>query len=307
MANTKEIKDRIKSVRDTQKITNAMYLIASTKMRKAKSELDHTRPYFEAIKGEIKRIFRTSKKEAESRWFYPEDGAHALTGPYACLVITADKGLAGMYNQNVIREAEKMLKEHPDTRLFVVGEYGRQYFAHHGIPVEKSFLYTAQNPTMQRAREISSTLLELFEQEEVCKIFVVYTDIRNGMFEEAKTDRLLPFHRKIFADNTTEKAITRPFEFTPSIEAVLATLVPSYVSGYIYSALVDSFCAEQNARMTAMNSANQNAEKLLGELSVQYNRSRQAAITQEITEISSGAKAQKRKLAKKKSEEACGH
>ena len=88
---------------------------------------------------------------------------------------------------------------------------------------------------------------------------------------------------------------------------VLETLVPSYVSGYIYSALVDSFCAEQNARMTAMNSANQNAEKLLGELSVQYNRSRQAAITQEITEISSGAKAQKRKLAKKKSEEACGH
>ena len=88
---------------------------------------------------------------------------------------------------------------------------------------------------------------------------------------------------------------------------MLATLVPSYVSGYIYSALVDSFCAEQNARMTAMNSANQNAEKLLGELSVQYNRSRQAAITQEITEISSGAKAQKRKLAKKKSEEACGH
>ena len=106
MANTKEIKDRIKSVRDTQKITNAMYLIASTKMRKAKSELDHTRPYFEAIKGEIKRIFRTSKKDAESRWFYPEDDGHALTGPYACLVVTADKGLAGMYNQNVIREAE---------------------------------------------------------------------------------------------------------------------------------------------------------------------------------------------------------
>ena len=115
MANTKEIKDRIKSVRDTQKITNAMYLIASTKMRKAKSELDHTRPYFEAIKGEIKRIFRTSKKDAESRWFYPEDDGHALTGPYACLVVTADKGLAGMYNQNVIREAEKLLKEHPAT------------------------------------------------------------------------------------------------------------------------------------------------------------------------------------------------
>lgn len=306
MANTKEIKDRIKSVRDTQKITNAMYLIASTKMRKAKSELDHTRPYFEAIKGEIKRIFRTAK-EVESQYFYPEDSMHTLAGTYACLVVTADKGLAGMYNQNVIREAEKLLKDHPDTKLFVVGEYGRQYFAHHGIPVERSFLYTAQNPTMQRAREISSILLEMFEKREVCKIFVVYTDIRNGMFEEAKSERLLPFHRRTFADNTTEKAITKPFEFTPSVNAVLDTLVPSYVSGYIYSALVDSFCAEQNARMTAMNSANQNAEKLLGELSVQYNRSRQAAITQEITEISSGAKAQKRKLAKKKSEEACGH
>lgn len=180
-----------------------------------------------------------------------------------------------MYNQNVIREAEKLLKEHPATKLFVVGEYGRQYFAHHDIPVERSFLYTAQNPTMHRAREITDILLDMFERDEVCKIFVVYTDIRNGMFEEAKTERLLPFHRKVFADNTTEKAVARPFEFTPSITAVLETLVPSYVSGYIYSALVDSFCAEQNARMTAMNSANQNAEKLLGELSVQYNRSRQ--------------------------------
>ena len=127
MANTKEIKDRIKSVRDTQKITNAMYLIASTKMRKAKSELDHTRPYFEAIKGEIKRIFRTAK-EVESQYFYPEASMHTLTGTYACLVVTADKGLAGMYNQNVIREAEKLLKDNPDTKLFVVGEYGRRFF-----------------------------------------------------------------------------------------------------------------------------------------------------------------------------------
>lgn len=293
MANTKEIKDRIKSVRDTQKITNAMYLIASTKMRKAKSELDHTRPYFEAIKGEIKRIFRTSKKDAESRWFYPEDDGHALTGPYACLVVTADKGLAGMYNQNVIREAEKLLKEQPATKLFVVGEYGRQYFAHHGIPVERSFLYTAQNPTMHRAREITDILLDMFERDEVCKIFVVYTDIRNGMFEEAKTERLLPFHRKVFADNTTEKAVARPFEFTPSITAVLETLVPSYVSGYIYSALVDSFCAEQNARAEAMDAANQNEEDLLRDLQLEYNHERQSAITSEITEVSAGARSKK--------------
>ena len=303
MANIKELKDRIKSVRDTQKITNAMYLIASTKMRKAKAELDETRPYFEAIKSEIKRIFRTVK-EVKSRYFYPDDGEPVLNGTYACLVITADKGLAGMYNQNVLKEAEKMRSQHPDTMFFVVGEYGRQYFARHKTAVECSFLYTAQNPTMQRAREISEILLELYNKGRVQKIFVIYTDMKNGMSEEAKTERLLPFHRKVFASNQTERQVKTPFEFEPSVGEVLDNIIPSYVSGYIYSALVDSFCSEQNARMEAMNSAGQNADKILSSLSVEYNRLRQAAITQEITEISSGAKAQKHKI-KRKQQEVC--
>lgn len=292
MANTKEIKNHIKSVRDTQKITNAMYMISSMKMRKIKSDLDKTRPYFNAIQSEIKRIFRTVK-DVENRYFYPIDDVVELNGTYAALVVTADKGLAGMYNQNVIKEAEKMLEAHPDTKLFVVGEYGRQYFLHHNIPVEHSFLYTAQNPTMQRAREITSILLELFDKKEVEKIFIIYTDIKNSIHEETKTERLLPFHRKTFDSNQNEKEVKVPFEFTPSVGDVLDNMIPSYVSGFIYSALVDSFCSEQNARMTAMNSANQNAQQLLESLSVQYNRVRQAAITQEITEVSSGAKALK--------------
>ena len=106
MANAKELKDRIRSVGDTRKITNAMYLIASMKMRKAKAELDGTRPYFEAIRGEIKRIFRTVQ-DVQSQYFYPDSGEPPLHGPYACLVITADKGLAGMYNQNVIKKAAR--------------------------------------------------------------------------------------------------------------------------------------------------------------------------------------------------------
>ena len=301
MANTKELKDRIKSVRDTQKITNAMYLIASTKMRKAKTELDQTRPYFDALKSEIKRIFRTVR-DVKSRYFYPDDGEPQLDGTYACLVITADKGLAGMYNQNVLKEAEKLRTTHPDTKFFVVGEYGRQYFARHKIPVERSFLYTAQNPTMQRAREISEILLALFDKGTVQKIFVVYTDMKNSMTEEAKTERLLPFHRKVFASDQTEKQVKTPFEFTPSVGEVLDTIIPSYVSGYIYSALVDSFCSEQNARMEAMHAAGQNAEKILSALSLEYDRLRQAAITREIIEISSGAKAQKRKVMRKQQE-----
>lgn len=297
MANTKEIKNRINSVKDTQKITNAMYLIASTKMRKAKSELDQTRPYFSALQGEIKRIFRTAK-DVESKYFYPADGSPAPDETYGVLVITADKGLAGAYNQNAIKEAQKLLSDHPDTKLFVVGEYGRQFFLQHHIPIERSFLYTAQNPTMQRAREISTLLLDLFDRGVLDKIFVVYTDLKNGLAAEAVSTRLLPFHRTQFATSPKEKVVTVPFEFFPSIGAVLDNVMYSYVSGFIYSALVDSFCSEQNARMTAMNSANQNAEKILDDLSVQYNRVRQAAITQEITEVSSGAKAQKKKRMK---------
>lgn len=298
MANTKEIKNRIKSVKDTQKITNAMYLIASTKMRKAKAELDKTRPYFLSLQSEIKRVFRTVG-DVENKYMYPVEGSAVLDGTFACLVITADKGLAGAYNQNVIHEAEKMLTSHPDTKMFVVGEYGRQYFIQHRIPMERSFLYTAQNPTIHQAREISNILLGLFDSQEVDKIFLIYTDLKNGLEAEVKTTRLLPFHRQHFASNPEEKAVEASFEFFPSPSAVLDNIIPSYAMGFIYSALVDSFCSEQNARMTAMNSANQNADKILEELTVQYNRVRQAAITREITEVSAGAKAQKRKKQKK--------
>ena len=297
MANTTEIKTRIDSVKETQKITNAMYLIASTKLRKAKSDLEHTRPYFDALRGEIKRIFRTAG-DVDSRYFYPPDSMTPLEGTYGCLVITADKGLAGAYNQNVIREAQRLLSEHSDTKLYVVGEYGRRFFDQHNIPIQHSFLYTAQNPTLERAREISTLLLEGFDSGKLKEIFVVYTDMKNGLLSEAKSTRLLPFHRTHFASPAKEKAVIEPFEFVPSVTAVLDSIMQSYVSGFIYSALIDSFCSEQNARMTAMDAANQNAEELLGELSLQYNRVRQAAITQEITEISAGAAAQRRKYRK---------
>lgn len=158
---------------------------------------------------------------------------------------------------------------------------------------------------MQRAREISSILLDLFDCGKVDKIFVIYTDLKSGLDEEATSTRILPFHRNQFAsENSKDKATGVPFEFTPSISAILDNVMQSYVSGFIYSALVDSFCSEQNARMAAMNLANQNAEKILSALAVRYNQLRQAAITQEITEISSGSKAQKQKRVKQQHKEA---
>ncbi|MBO4692856.1 MAG: ATP synthase F1 subunit gamma [Clostridia bacterium] len=292
MANTKEIKDRIKSVKDTQKIASAMYLISSAKMRKAKAALDSTRPFFSSLKAEISRIFGYFD-DIDSKYFYSKDYKGRTDKPDACLVVTADKGLSGAYNQNVIKKAEKLLGLNDDTKLFVVGEYGRQYFLRHSIPIEQSFVYTAQNPTMQRAREICRTLLDLYESGEADEIYIIYTDLQKNASESVQTARLLPLEREDFTDSRLSKK--SGYEFWPSAKKVLNSIVPAFLTGFIYSALVDSFCSEQNARMAAMSAANDNAQEIIDNLSGAYNRLRQAEITREITEVSAGAKAQKQK------------
>ena len=298
MASTSEIRRRIGSVRQTQKITHAMYLISQAKLRKAKQELDNTRPYFQALQTEIGRVFNADST-IESRYLIPADpNAKPLPGVPACLLITADKGLAGAYNQNVIRQGQQLMAEHPGTALYVVGEYGRRWFAQRGVPVEKSFLYTAQNPTLDRARHIAELLLDRFDAGEINSIWIIYTDMKNGLEATVHQAQVMPLHRERFHAATAATAGDAVYEFVPSAKAVLDNAARSCLTGYIYSALVDSFCSEQSARMTAMNAADQNAEELLKDLSVQYNRARQAAITQEITEVSAGERAQRSKKEK---------
>ena len=299
MPSTKEIKNHIKSVSETQKITNAMYLIASTKLQKAKAELDKTRPYFAAVQGEIKRIFRVDDK-IDNKYFYPVEGAHDFNGDYGYLVVTADKGLAGAYNQAVIKQSMQLLSEHPG-KVYVIGEYGRQYFKQNNIPIEKTFMYTAQNPTLHRAREISSILIDDYNKGDIKKIFIIYTDYQ-GLNNAVCVERLLPFHRADFKSKQSEKDNGNIFTFEPSIGQVLDNIISAYVVGFIYSALVDSFCSEQQSRMSAMDSANTNAEKLLDDLGKQYNHTRQSDITREITEISSGARSLKLNALKHKKE-----
>ena len=301
MASTKEIKNRIASVKNTQKITSAMYLISSTKMRKAKEELDRSRPYFDMQEHEIRRIFQT-EIDIRSKYFYPKTGRKPAE-TYAYLVITADKGLAGAYNHNVLKMAEQEMQKHKNVKLYVVGEYGRRYFAKRNIRLEQSFLYTAQNPTFTRAREISSILLEEYDERRVDEIRIIYSDMVNELLSTVKMMRLLPFDRKEFwtdREERDEKDVH--YEFYPSVDEVLNRVIKGYVAGCIYGALVDSFSAEQNARMTAMNSANKNAEELLANLQIEYNKERQYAITQEITEVSAGSKAQKKKRIKEAAE-----
>ena len=298
MASTSEIRRRIGSVRQTQKITHAMYLISQAKLRKAKQDLSNTRPYFDALQNEIGRVFNADSS-VESRYLEPvqQPAKEEVLRP-ACLLITADKGLAGAYNQNAIRQAQQYMADHPDTVLYVVGEYGRRWFAQRNIPIEKSFLYTAQNPTLGRARQIAELLLERYDAGEINAVVVIYTDMKNGLDAVVRQAQLLPLHRERFIAAAANTAKDDVYEFIPSPNAVVNNAARSCLTGYIYSALVDSFCSEQSARMTAMNAADQNAEELLKDLSVQYNRARQAAITQEITEVSAGERAQRSKKEK---------
>lgn len=302
MANTKEIKNRIESVRNTQKITNAMYLIASTKLTKARAELDKTLPYFRLQESEMKRIFQR-RDDVNSHYFYPETGRKTAE-TYAYLVVTADKGLAGAYNHNVLKQAEEEIRRHKKVHLYVVGEYGRQYFLRRKIPIERSFLYTAQNPTFRRAREISNVLLDLYNTGKCDEIRIIYSRMEKGVMAEVRKVQLLPFERGRFGKKEEiEGEYRKEYEFVPNVTAALENIVPSYIAGYIYGALVESFCSEQSSRMNAMKSANDNAEELLGTLSVEYNRVRQTAITQEITEVSAGAKAQRRKRERQQREQ----
>lgn len=292
MADAKEIKKRIKSVEDTHKITNAMYLIASTKLRKAKADFDETKPYFEALRTEIKRMFRVNSN-SHSKYFYPLENVPSENISYIALVITADKGLAGAYNQNVIKKTLEFIRNYPKAKLYVVGEYGRHYFKEHHISFVEDFIFTASNPTMHRARDITDIILEEYHQSKFTKLYVIYTDLKSGLVGEANMFRILPFHRQMFSDDKDEQIVNN-LTYYPSLEEVLKSVIKSYVSGFIYSALVDSFCCEQEARMMAMSQANDNAKKIIDSLTLLYNQVRQAAITQEITEIAASTRARKK-------------
>ena len=291
MSEIAEIKNRIKGVAETQKITNALYLISSAKVKKAREELAKTAPYFWGIRKEIKSVFKTVE-HFESKYFYPEND-HMQNAACGYLVITADKGMAGAYTHNVIRRVEEELAKHEHSKLFVVGDLGRKYLESKGYDVVKEFTFGALKPTLAVARKIADILLDGFVDGDFDKLFILYTDMADGGVV-IKSTRVLPFHSAEFiADKDKTNEV---FEFVPSPEVVLDNLVPSYICGYVYSSLVDSYCVEQNARFLAMKSASDNASEILSDLNRAYNHARQSEITTEITEISSGAKFQRSKI-----------
>lgn len=291
MAGLREIQSRMKSIRDTRKITSAMYMISSTKLRKARQELEATEPYFYTLQATVDRILR-HLPEMEHIYFEKPQKKRTKAG---LLVITGDKGLAGAYNHNVLKMAQEFLNdEERQAELFVVGELGRQYFSGQHIPIQENFQFTAQNPTFGRARWITETLLEKYHSGELDELHVIYTRMENSMQSITEDKMVLPLKRPDLSMIPMD-VYQEEFYLIPSAEEAVDTIIPNYIAGFIYGALVESFCSEQNSRMMAMQAATDNADELLHDLNIMYNRARQAAITQEITEVCSGARAQRQK------------
>ena len=295
MANAKEIQTRIKSIQDTMKITNAMYMISSSKMKKAKKVLEETEPYFYNMQAAIARILRhvpdIQHPFFSERHLVPKDQRKIGT-----IVITGDKGMAGGYNHNVQKMTEEFLETPGIHKLYVLGVVGRQYFGKKNVDMDGSFRYTVQKPTMHRARLISDEVVGAFVERELEEVRIIFTQMQNAAFMENVNMQLLPLKKANFQPREIPvDTYQEELEFSPSPDVVLDTMIPDYITGLIYGCLVEAYASENNARMMAMQSSTDSAREMLRSLSVQYNRARQAAITQEITEVIGGAKAQKRK------------
>jgi F-type H+-transporting ATPase subunit gamma len=293
MANAREIQSRMKSIKDTMKITNAMYMVSSSKLQKARRDLKNTEPYFYLIQDSLAKILDAAP-EAGNSFFDKRMGIKTKDKTVGYLVITADKGLAGAYNHNVIKLAEKLAENEEKDMLFVVGQLGRHYFENRNIPIDMTFNYTAQNPSMNRARHIAGKLTDLFLAGKIDEVYVVYTKMINSMSVEAVSKKLLPLNADDIEKQDTD--LVERYEnatFLPDAQTVFNKIVPDYITGFIYGALVESYCSEHNARMMAMQTATDSATTMIRDLSIQYNRARQAAITQEITEVVGGSRASK--------------
>lgn len=294
MASAKEIQNRMRSIKDTLKITNAMYMISSSKLKKSKKMLADTEPYFYTLQSEMSRILR-HLPDMNSIYFKTNAEIPERKRKAGYIVITADKGLAGSYNHNILKLAEEELEKRDDYKLFVLGELGRHYFEQKGINIDKQFHFVVQDPSLSRARRIAEDLLKLYHENQLDELYIIYTTMVNAMQEEAQVAQLLPLKKTDFKIPVPIDIPLEGLALKPSAEEVMDHIVPNYVVGFVYGALVEAFSCEQNARMMAMEGATNSAKQMLKELDIEYNRARQAAITQEITEVIAGAKSQKKK------------
>ena len=289
MPSTKLLKERIESIQDTMKITNAMYLISSSKLRKARQNYQNVQPYFTRMRDTISRVVPHLPEEPVHPFFHVRQVAHPKR---AYIVLTADKGMAGAFNQNLLKFLRATAGDDPDAKFYVIGQTGYRALLHKDPRLVEEFQYGATAPTLQRARDITVDAIEDFKAGNLDEIYLIYTKIQNALTSEPVLVRLLPLDRAHL--QPAPKGLGDPrgeVEMFPDAWTVFEQTAPIYMHGMIFGAMTESFCAEQSARMTAMDSATKSAKDMIHDLELEYNRSRQGSITQEITEIIGGAAA----------------
>jgi len=294
MSNLRDVRLRMRAIEQTLQVTKAMNLISTAKLRKGRKMLADTVPYFSRIQKAMFDIL-SSEKNIDSAFFKKRDNA-SKPPRTAIIVVTSDKGLAGGYNANIYRHVDELCKKMQNPVLILIGgNVGYRYFCHSPYVILENFSFHPQIPTVEHAGEVSEYVVSQLLWGIFDSVHIVYTN----MFSMVK---LLPVDHQIVPlvkENIQkdifeiggEKRVDLKFEFLPSTEAVFDTLVPQYIKGVIYGAMVEAYASEQSARMKAMDEASKSAEDMLASLRISYNRARQAGITQEMAEITGGSTA----------------
>lgn len=280
MASARDLRRRIKSIKSTQQITKAMKMVAAAKLRKAQERVIAARPFAGKVKEVLARL-----SSSNSGVSHP---LLAVRNPEKVLyvLITADRGLCGGYNANIMRMCAGALREKPGS-LVPVGRKGRDFFRRRGFTIESEFVGLGEDIPFAVAKEIGDLLVNYYEKEKFDEVYLLFTEFKSAMTQTPTKIKLLPVEPP--AEDGKGGQIDYIYEPTP--EELLSSLLPKYIETTIYRALLESKASEQGARMTAMGSATDNASEMIDKLTLSLNRARQAAITKEISEIVGGANA----------------
>lgn len=283
MSNVNEIKQHLKAVEQTRQITNAMYLLSTSRMKKAMQHVDFNLFYLKRLRATIKDVLSKTKNNDLTNRFIEDN----KKGSAVFVVITSDKGLCGGYNSAVIKLAMERLAAYDDNPVVIsLGIAGDKMFKDRGIFPVYSWYGASQHPTMNLASQVAEKLIGLYLTEDFHEVYVVYTEFHSSAVQVPVCVRLLPLLRRDFNDVASEGDKHAEMIFEPSIDVVFDQLVYQYVTGFMFDVFMQSSASENIARMNAMQSATRNADDMIKHLSTELNAARQLQITNEITEIS---------------------
>ena len=287
MASMREIKRRRVSIQSTQQITKAMKLVATVKLQKAKGRAENSKAYFQYM---YRTVTSMLAKAGNIDHPYLKGQSSDKVG---IVVITSDRGLAGGYNSNVAKLVLSSGFEKENVRLYTVGKKGADILSRKGYQIAENYSDVIEEPTFEDAKRVGVRLLQDYMNGESGEIYVAYTEFKNTVVHIPKLVKLLPVDTAEMEEDTTESDADKLtlMNFEPSEEEAISLLVPKYVTSILYGAFVEAVASENGARMQAMDSATNNAEEIISDLELKYNRARQGAITQELTEIIAGADA----------------